>query len=243
MLFDLRADPFETNDLARVQPKRLATLVAAFDADARANQVYPLDNRGVRRSLTVPPFLEAAVSTPRTFRPQGGTAALSVVAPMVADRDFELRCTFDRRAGDAGVLFALGDPIAGLALHVRDDVATFVYNGGQGRAVTAAGLPLSEGANVFRLDYRALGARRGAGTIWLNGAKVAELDLSPTIILGLGVGEGLDVGCDRRLHVTPDYGGHGACAYTGRVDHVHIAPGPHPADSYANRPERLAQRD
>jgi len=43
--------------------------------------------------------------------------------------------------------------------------------------------------------------------------------------------------------VTPDYGGEGACAYSGRVDHVRIAPGPHPADSYANRPERLAQRD
>ena len=243
MLFELSADPFETHDLARVHPERLARLVAAFDADARANQVYPLDNRGVRRSLTVPPFLEEAVSLPRTFRPGGGTAALSVVAPMVADRDYQLSCTFDFRAGDAGVLCALGDPIAGLALHVRDDTLTFVYNGGHGRAVAAPGLPLKAGTNVVRLDYRALGARRGAGTLWLNGAELASLDLSPTIILGLGVGEGLDVGCDRRLHVVPDYGGKGACAYSGRVDHVRIVPGPHPPDSYANRPERLAQRD
>jgi hypothetical protein len=243
MLFDLCVDPFETQDLARVHPERLAALVAAFDADAIANHVYPLDNRGVRRSLTVPPFLEADISTPRTFRPHGGTAALSIVAPMVSDRDYDLRCSFEHRAGDAGVLFAIGDPIAGLALHVRDDAATFVYNGGEGRVVTAGGLRPTAGHNEFCLAYRALGGRRGAATLWLNDAKVATLDLSPTIILGLGVGEGLDVGCDRRLHVAPDYGGDGACVYSGRVDHVHIAPGPHPPDSYANRPERLAQRD
>ena len=67
--------------------------------------------------------------------------------------------------------------------------------------------------------------------------------LSPTFILGLGVGEGLDLGLDRKLHVTPRYGGDGTCPYTGTVTHVRIEPGPHPADSYANRPERLAQRD
>jgi hypothetical protein len=71
---------------------------------------------------------------------------------------------------------------------------------------------------------------------------VASLDLSPTIILGLGAGEGLDVGCDRRLHVT-DYGGAGSCAYTGTVHFVRIEPGPQAPDSYANRPERLSQRD
>jgi arylsulfatase len=243
MLFDLRNDPFETRDLARTHPDRLAALVAAFDRDAQANHVYPLDNRGVRRSLTVPPFLEASVSEPRTFHPDAGTAALSVVAPMVADRDFALTCAFGYRTGDAGVLFALGDPIAGVALYVRDGALRFAYHGGQGRAVTAERLPVAAGTNRFVLDYRALGARRGRGTLSVNGDAVATLDLSPTIILGLGVGEGLDVGCDRKLHVTPDYGGTGTCAYTGRVEHVRIVPGAHPADSYANRPERLAPRE
>ena len=76
----------------------------------------------------------------------------------------------------------------------------------------------------------------------MNGTVVAHLDMSPTTILGLGVGEGLDVGCDRRLHVT-DYGGEGACAYTGRVEFVRIEPGAQAHDSYANRREREAQRD
>ena len=56
-------------------------------------------------------------------------------------------------------------------------------------------------------------------------------------------GDALDLGRDRRLHVTTRYGGEGACVYTGRVDWVRIEPGPQAPDSYANRPERLAQRD
>ena len=124
----------------------------------------------------------------------------------------------------------------------RDGELTFVYHGGQGKTAECA-LPARDGDNRFELRHRALGGRRGAGEVWLNGNVVATLDLSPTTILGLGVGEGLDVGCDRRLHVTARYGGGGACPYTGAVRYVRIEPGPQAPDSYANRPERLAQRD
>jgi len=242
MLFDLARDATETRDLAKAQPERLARLVAAFDADAFANQVYPLDNRGVRRSLTVPPFLEASVNEPRTFYPGAGTAAMAVVAPLVADRDYRLECRFLHSDGDEGVVFALGDPIAGLALFVRDGRLTFVYHGGPAPAAVHT-MRATSGETVFALEHRALGARGGAGTITLNGHAAGEIDMSPTTILGLGVGEGLDVGIDRKLHVTPLYGRDDPFAYTGRVQYVRIEPGPHPADSYANRPERLAQRD
>src|SRR6185369_51876 len=130
MLFDLQHDPTEIRDLAREHPARLQALVAAFDADAFAAYVYPLDNRGVRRSLTVPPYLEASLHEPRTFYPGAGTAALSVVAPMIADRDYVLTCAFTYVASDHGVVFALGDPIAGLALFACDGALRFFYHGG-----------------------------------------------------------------------------------------------------------------
>jgi len=104
-------------------------------------------------------------------------------------------------------------------------------------------LPARAGDHAFELAHRALGARRGVGTVSLDGAIVATLDMTPTPILGLGVGEGLDLGRDRRLHVTDRYGGDGACVYTNAVAYVRIEPGPQAPDSYANRPERLAQRD
>jgi hypothetical protein len=57
------------------------------------------------------------------------------------------------------------------------------------------------------------------------------------------VGEGLDIGLDRKLHVTPLYGRSDPFPYPGIVRFVRIEPGPHPEDSYANRPERLSQHD
>ncbi|MEP7207509.1 MAG: arylsulfatase [Casimicrobiaceae bacterium] len=243
MLFDLTADPTETRDLAAKRRDKLHELVAAFEEDAYANGVYPLDNRGVRRSLTVPPYLEAALQEPRTFLPGAGTAALAAVAPLVADRDYALSCAFTWSPSDHGVVFALGDPIAGMALFVRDGVVSFAYHGGQGKLATSDHLPAVDGDNRFELQHRALGGRKGLGTLRMNDAVVANLDMSPTTILGLGVGEGLDVGRDRRLHVTDRYGGEGACVYTGHVMEVRIVPGPQAPDSYANRPERLAQRD
>jgi len=242
MLFDLANDATETQDVAAANPDKLAELIAAFDADAQANYVYPLDNRDVRRSLTIPPFREAACAAPHTFHP-GSTAALSVVAPLVADRDYRIECAFTHAGDDDGVVFALGDPLAGMALFARGGTLCFVYHGGTGKPVVADGLQAQRGINRFELRHHALGARQGSGVLLMNGVACATLDMSPTTILGLGVGEGLDVGLDRKLHVTRLYGGDGCCRYTGRVDYVHIEPGAHPADSYANRPERDAQRD
>jgi arylsulfatase len=241
MLFDLAADATETHDLAGERPEVLAELVAAFDAEAVANYVYPLDNRGVHRSLTVPPFLEEAVNEAHTFRPGAGTAAIGVVAPLVADRDYRIECAFTWQPGDEGVLFALGDPIAGLALFVRDGRARFVYHGGQG-VPQALDLALAPGANVVTLAHRALGQRRGEGTLAVNGRKAGRIAMTPTTILGLGVGEGLDVGCDRKLHVA-DYGRDDPFPYTNAIAHVRLEPGPQAIDSVANRREREAQRD
>ena len=127
------------------------------------------------------------------------------------------RATFTYDAGDNGVVFALGDPIAGMALYRARRRADVLLSRRPGRTAACDRCRCATGDNRFELAHRALGARRGAGTLRMNGAQVATLDMSPTTILGLGVGEGLDVGCDRRLHVTARYGGSGACAYTGSV--------------------------
>ena len=244
MLFNLEEDATEVNDVAAQHPAKLAELVAAFEADAHVNYVYPLDNRWTpRRALTMPPFLEAEFNTPRTFYSGAGTAALSVVAPLVADRDYRLECEFEFAPTDRGVIFALGDAIAGLALFAKDGVVCFVYNGGRAEPAVCDRLPVHEGVNKFELRHRALGNRTGRGELLVNGESAVPLDMSPTTILGLGVGEGLDVGADRKLHVTPLYGGTGACEYTGQVTYVRIEPGPQAPDSYANRPERDAQWD
>jgi hypothetical protein len=141
------------------------------------------------------------------------------------------------------VVFSLGDPIAGLALFARDGQLTFVYHGGTGAHVACENLPVVAGDNTFVLEHRALGERKGAGTLILNGIAVSEVvDMSPTLILGW-VGEGLDVGLDRKQHVTPLYSATGPFPFTGSVAHMRIEPGTQAVGSYANRPEQASQRD
>jgi arylsulfatase len=242
MLFDLARDPAEVHDLARERPDRLRELVAAFDVDAEANYVYPLDNRDVRRSLTVPPYLEDDINRARTFYPDAGTAPIGVVAPLIADRSYTLTCRFECTRGNEGVVFALGDSIAGFALYVRDGALRFAYNGGQSAPVEWHA-PAPTGDVSFELRHAATGKRRGEGTILVNGHALGKIDMSPTTLLGLGVGEGLDVGLDRKLRVTEGYGVPGTFAYSGRIGHVRIEPGPQAPDSYANRAELASQRD
>ncbi|MEO8848162.1 MAG: hypothetical protein ABI440_05980 [Casimicrobiaceae bacterium] len=83
-----------------------------------------------------------------------------VIAPMLADRDFRIECRIVHLAGGAGVIFAVGDPIAGIALFARDDASHFVDNGGTGEPVAAA-MALTGGTHGFRLDYAATSERKG----------------------------------------------------------------------------------
>ena len=221
-----RSDRDDTT-LRAQHPDGSPTLVAAFDDDALANHVYPLDNRGVRRSLTVPPYPAKRRSTRRARfarraarRRWRSSRRWSPTATSASRARFDHAPPATRACSSRSAIRSRAS-----RCYARDGrAARSSITVAQGDAWRRATLPRARAQRV-RARLRGAGARRGAATLSLNGAKVAALDLSPTIILGLGVGEGLDVGCDRRLHVTPHYGGDGACAYTGRVDFVRIEPG------------------
>jgi len=241
MLFDLEADPTEIDDVAAAHPEVLADLVDAFEREAEAGYLYPLDNRDNRRVLAIPPFLEAAASRPRTFFPGTETAATQAVSLLIADRDYTIDCAFDWADGQEGVIWAIGDSFAGIALFVMDGRLHLSFRRGieVERSVSAA---LAAGAQQVRLRHTATGQRRGAGELLVGGEPLAEpLDLSPTIVR-LG-GEGLDVGLDRRRKVSPRYAQRGVFAYPGRIAFVRITPGAQAPGSLANRPEAQAQAD
>lgn len=239
MLFDLAVDPSETVDLAAQEPAKLAELVEGFDEEARANWVYPLDNRGPRRNLTIPPFLERVISTPRIFR-TGASVPVSTIAPLVADRDFVLRATFSLGSGDEGVIFALGDVLAGFSLYALDGGLHFAFGRWPEEAleVTTA-VPVSE-VVVFEMQHRALGSGEGRVRLVLDGAEWCELDKTPTFAR---VGGGLDLGRDRRSRVTNRYAAHGSFPFTGVVFSVEVVPGAQAPGSLVNRLEIESQLD
>ena len=239
MLFDLDADPTEIDDLAGDHPELLRELVEAFANDADANFVYPLDNRGLARSLSIPPYLEQLVDTPRRFFAGSPSASRDTVSPLIADRDFTLEAVFDVAPGDRGVLVAIGDAFAGLVLLVDDGVLE-LHNVRWRRPGTPVRHVLPTGRVLVSLRHAALGSLRGRGTLVVNETVVAtDIDMSPTIVRLAS--EGLDVGIDRRQSTLSPMSGPDGFPYTNRIAEVRIIPGPQAPDSLVNRHEAEAQ--
>ena len=229
MLFDIAGDPTETTDLAARHPDVLQRLIDEFEGEATANYVYPIDNRDDRRAITMPPGELADASTPRDFYREGDAIHGVTVSPMIADRDFVLKARFEWQPGDEGVIVAMGDHFAGMVLFVLDGALHFTYQLWY-RPTELAPIPLSPGEQVFELDYRALGARKGEGRITLNGQVVVPAaDLSPTMVrLPSG---GLSVGINRRRAISDRYASRSPFRYSARIDGVRIEPGPQAADT------------
>jgi len=224
-LHNLGEDFSESTDLAAQYPDKLNELVEAFDQAAWKYLVYPLDNRGRPGKFSdTPAWLRERSDQPRRFLPGAQSVHRSDVVPMIANRSFRIRARFSQRAGDQGVLWALGDIIGGMVLYVESERLNFHYNGfGEPTSLPPVALPPGDHEAV--LEYEALGQRRGRGRLLVDGdTKVDWLELSPTLMVGLF--EGLDVGLDRRAPVFWElYERHGAFRYTGAISEVLIEPG------------------
>ena len=229
-LHDLANDFSECEDLRARHPERLAELVAAFDEAAWENLVYPLDNRDrFEKFADASPEARQLADQPRTYFPGTQSVHRHDVFPLIDDRSYHVTVRFGFDDGDEGVLWALGDPIGGMVLYVEDGHAHFHYNGfGERHALEP--LRLSPGTHAIRLEYEALGGRRGRGRLRIGETAAPDwVDLSPT--LTFGIFEGLDVGLDRRGPVLWSlHERHGAFAYTGTIRDVHINPLARPAD-------------
>jgi arylsulfatase len=240
MLFDLARDPTEIDNLAQSHPGKLAEMVTAFEADAAANHIYPIDNRGFERGVSHPPHRMEDVNGPRTFFPGTQTVDRGSVWPLFADRSFRLTARFAFSAGDAGVIFTVGTTFGGMVAFVEDGALRFIYQRWQD-PLELPPIPLAAGPCEMVLDYRALGGRKGRGRITLNGVeRIPETEMSPT--LGRLPHEGVDIGVDRRCRTSERYAAHGAYRYGGTITSVRVEPGPQAPGSMFNRPEAEAQR-
>ena len=224
-LHDLDRDFSESTDVASEQPERLAELVAAFDAAARDNDVYPLDNRGLLGKLSdATEWHRALADAPRTYRPGAQSVHRADVLPAVSNRSFRIEVGLRQGAGDEGVLWALGDFIGGMVMYVEDGHLHFHYNG-FGDTVDVAPVAMPPGDHRVSLEYEALGERRGRGRLVVDDGPPGDwIGMSPT--LTFGPFEGLDVGLDRRAPVSWRVRErHRAFPYRGTIEAVRIEPG------------------
>ena len=230
-LHDLNRDFSESVDVRDRHPDKLRELLAAFDAAAWTNLVYPLDNRTMVQKMSDGPARAGATApTARTFAPGTQTVHRAVLVPLISDRSYTIRAAFVWGDIDQGVIWAIGEQIGGLMLYVEDGRLRLCCNG-YGEFSELPPVGLAAGAIEATLEYEALGNRQGRGRILLNGVeKTPWRALSPTLMAGFH--EGLDIGLDRRAPVSWElYQKHGTFRYTGAIRGVTIEPGARAPDS------------
>ena len=167
-LYNLAEDRTETRDLAAEHPDRVAELAAGWEAAARANQVYPLEEGSRYRYVVRPPYDDALKEPVRIV---AGTHTLERYRAqlLIQWRSFDVDVELSFARGDTGVLVAHGDQGGGYVLYVDDDGELVFAHNGYGVMTEVRGGTVPDGAHADpagrdcagRLDVgcRSLGGR------------------------------------------------------------------------------------
>jgi len=224
-LYDLRADPTETTDLAHAHGERVATMAARFDELALANQVYPLDEGTPWRWVVRPPH-DRVYEEPVTIWPGTPTLDRWRSSRLIWFRSCTITISaLVRDRGTAGTLVAHGGQGGGYAVYVDGGRVHAVHNDGYGRMSRLDGGPLTPGERVVTLAVEAPGQFRWNLVLGVDGADRARLDGVP-MLFPMAPFEGIDVGIDRRSPVDWELSEReGTFPFTGDLRSVRYEPG------------------
>ncbi|GAA4503849.1 arylsulfatase [Actinoallomurus oryzae] len=236
-LYDLRADPTETRDLAARYPELVAGLAARWERAAWENQVFPLnEGSGLQRARR--PEREKAFARPVRLVPGTPTLERYRSLMLVYRRSFRVTVDLDFAPGDRGVLFAHGGKSGGYSMSVDGDELTYVHNHSAEMTELALGA-VTAGRQRIVLDVTALeGGTHVDVRVLVRGQVRGKADALP-MPMGMAMFQGIDVGVDRGSPVSwARFDAEGTFPYTGTLHSVTWTPGdPAPGTG----PETLAK--
>jgi arylsulfatase A-like enzyme len=227
-LFDTRADFSLSTDLAAASPEKLKELQAVFLAEARKYNVLPIDDRvfermigeqvgrpdlmGDRKSITVAEGMSGMMeSTFINVKNKSKTITAEIEVP---------------EQGAHGIILAQAGRFGGWALYAKDGVPAYDYNWlGLKQTTIAGGEPLAAGKHTVRFDFAYDGGgpgKGGLGTLFVNGAKVAEGRIEHTQGGMFSADETTDVGIDLGTPVVEAIGAEAKSRFTGRIPKVTV---------------------
>jgi arylsulfatase A-like enzyme len=212
-------------DLAAKYPDKLKELQAAFLIEAVKYNVLPLDDRVYER------FNPAVAGRPDLM---GGRTSLTVYGGMVGMKEnafintknhsYSITADLIVPQGDAsGVILAQGGAHSGWSFYMKDGKPKFAYNYLGAVTTVASDERATAGPVVLVYDFAYDGGNPGsggAGTLFINGQKVAGGRIEHTIPFLFGA-ETADVGEDLYTPVTDDYK-KGDNKFTGKINKVTI---------------------
>ena len=194
-LYNLNADPSECNDLAAVEPDRLAQMIEQWWAEAETYGVLPLDDRGVE-------LFGARFGEHSPHRPDRRYSYFPPMAPLpsqssasLGGRSWTLGATIDREAGEGGVLYALGNGNSGLTVFIQNERLVFDYNVFGDHFEIESELEVPVGASVVGVRFERTG-KGGYATAVIDGAEcgTVEFPFVMRVISSMGSSIGFDHG-------------------------------------------------
>jgi arylsulfatase len=219
-LYDLHRDPTETTDLAASEPQRLAEMKAAFEEEARKNNVYPLMNPAAGIAERQKDWMAA-------FRARKGVWTYTAPAPLipagqappVLNASYVLTARFDAEtAGASGPIVAIGGRLGGVAYYLKDGRPTFAYRDLDGTVTrVSADRPLPAGSHETQVIFerQKTGARvRLIG----DGTPLGEGRIDKPLAPNFAVNEILSIAADAGSRVSDDYAD--TPGFPGRIQEV-----------------------
>lgn len=227
-LYDVRSDYSEADDLAAIQPEKLAELKAEFDREARRNGAYPL--------APMPRPLKTLFEQRKSFLFPGDVGRLpALMLPPLGGRSHRIEGQIWVPEKDvAGVIVALGGRSGGFSLYVKDGRLAYESNAyGRLREVITSKRKLPSGAVKVSYDFTAQAesskpetadtlhgaqSRPGIGRLYINDELVGESKLIG--FGGFSRRESIDIGLDRASPVSNRY--EVPFAFNGKVHEIRL---------------------
>jgi hypothetical protein len=206
-LYNVREDPTEADDLAGKMPDKLKEMQDLFYAEAKKNQVLPLDNSTLTRWNTPRPNLTAGR---KVFTYSGELIGVPASgAPNILDKSYTITAEVEIPEGGAeGMIVTQGGRFGGYGLFLSKGEfgfgrgkVVFLYNLLDLQRTAWEGPELAAGKHTIVFDFKpdspGLG-KGGTGVLSVNGKEAARKSMEHTTPLTFPEDETFDIGQDTR---------------------------------------------
>ena len=236
-LYNIKEDFSQFNDLAAQMPDKLKEMQDLFYAEAKKNDVLPLDNSSLARFLTPRPSPTAGRNS---FTYSGELSGVPpACAPSILGRSYNIEAEVEIPEGGAeGMIVTEGGRFGGYGLFLSKgklDIGrgkvVFLYNLLGMKHIAWEGPELKPGKHTVAFSFKYGGpgfGKGGTGTLSIDGKEVARKTLENTVPITFPEDETFDVGMDTRTPVALiEY--HYDCPFkfTGKINRLTFTLSPH----------------
>jgi len=227
-LYNIEEDFSLYDDIADENPEKLKELIALFEKEAIANNVYPLDDRTYARFNAQiagrPDLMEGRSSMTLS---EGMTGILENTFLNVKNKSKTITANLNLEGNDRGIILAQGGKFGGWALYMDDGKLAYTYNWvGLESYTIESSATLPKGNTEVKLNFAYEGGGIGKGgiaTLYVEGKKVGEGRVDQTTPFLFSADETADVGQDDATQVAFDvFKDEHDSEFTGYVEKVTI---------------------